>query len=657
MDKNTIIGFLLIIAVVIGFTWYTTPSKEEVAAQQRHQDSIAQVQAQQIKTDLAEVDSLTKKTANSENKVDEFFAVQSTSVTATDSLGNLSNDSTRKTAPINEEKIVSLENEKIKVDLSTKGGQIVKVHLKGFSNYNKDSLSLFGDHSQMTLMLTNNKSLPLSTENALFIPIVGKDNKTLTMRLAYSDEKHIDFIYAIAPDSYIIKFDIVAVGMKDLLSRESQNSFVVKWNYAQKRNEKSIKNENRYSGIHYKYNGQSVEELGNSKDKKEEINNPVRWVAFKDQFFATTIIGDEPFESSLLSSKLLDTEKQQEYLKDYEATLYSPVSVENNGVLRVGYKIFTGPLEYYLLKGYDDGVKENEKQLDLDQLIPLGWTLFRWVNQYFVIPLFSWLSSLGLPIGLVILLLTVIVKLIISPLTFKSFMSSAKMRVLRPQIEEINKKFPKQEQAMDRQQATMALYSKAGVSPMAGCIPMLLQMPILLALFAFFPSAIELRHQSFLWASDLSTYDAILEWNANIPLISWALGNHLSLFCILMTVTSIVYTKFNMDATNTGQQQMPGMKWMMYLMPVFFLFVLNDYPSGLTYYYFLSTLITILLTLIFRWTINEDKVLAKLEANKLKPKKKSGFMAKLEEAQRLQQQQAREQSKKNNRGGNSKGKR
>ena len=225
-------------------------------------------------------------------------------------------------------------------------------------------------------------------------------------------------------------------------------------------------------------------------------------------------------------------------------------------------------------------------------------------------------------------------------------MSSAKMRVLRPQVEEINAKFPKQEQAMERQRATMDLYSKAGASPLSGCIPMLLQFPILAALFMFFPSAIELRQQSFLWAPDLSTYDAIFEWETNIPLLSSWLGNHISLFCVLMTVTNIVYTKFNMDATNTGQQQMPGMKWMMMLMPIIFLFVLNNYPSGLTYYYFLSTLITILLTLSFRLLINEEKLLKKLEENKKKPKKKSGFMARLEEAQRLQQQQAKARAKK-----------
>ena len=267
------------------------------------------------------------------------------------------------------------------------------------------------------------------------------------------------------------------------------------------------------------------------------------------------------------------------------------------------------------------------------------------MNQYFVIPLFDFLGGFISNYGLLIFLLTVIVKLILFPLTYKSYISSAKMRVLRPQVEEINAKYPGQEQALERQKATMELYSRAGASPMSGCLPMLLQMPILIALFMFFPSAIELRHQSFLWANDLSTYDAIVSWEANIPLISSYFGNHISLFCLLMTITNIVYTKFNMEMTNTGQQQMPGMQAMMYLMPLMFLVFFNQYASGLTYYYFISTLITIMQTIFFRFTIDEEKLLAKLEANKRKPMKRSGFMKRLEEMQKMQEEQLRKQKK------------
>ena len=265
------------------------------------------------------------------------------------------------------------------------------------------------------------------------------------------------------------------------------------------------------------------------------------------------------------------------------------------------------------------------------------------MNQYFVIPLFDFLGKFIPNYGLLIFLLTVIVKLILYPLTYKSYISSAKMRVLRPQVEEINAKYPGQDQALERQKATMELYSRAGASPLSGCLPLLLQMPILIALFMFFPSAIELRHESFLWANDLSTYDAIVSWETYIPIITPYFGNHISLFCLLMTITNIIYTKYNMDMTNTGQQQMPGMKLMMYLMPLMFLVFFNQYASGLTYYYFISMLISIVQTLIFRFTINEEKLLAKLEANKRKPMKKSGLMKRLEEAQRMQEEQLKKQ--------------
>jgi len=420
--------------------------------------------------------------------------------------------------------------------------------------------------------------------------------------------------------------------------------FQLHWSQKMRRQEKSIKNEQRYSHLSYKYVGGDVKELSSDKNDQIEVKEPSKWIAFKNQFFAPILIADDKIETALLDSRTLQTNDSSKYLKTCDATLYVPAKLEMNGqALNAGFTYYLGPMSYSLLKKYDSEIKDVNKQLDLDKLVPLGWTLFRWINQYFVIPIFDLLKNTGLSMGIVILLLTIIVKLIISPLTYKSFMSSAKMRVLRPQVEELSAKYPKQEQSMEKQQATMALYNKAGVNPMSGCVPLLLQMPILIALFQFFPNAIELRQQSFLWASDLSTYDAIIEWGTHIPLI----GTHLSLFCILMTITNVIYTKFNMEMTNTGQQQMPGMKWMMYLMPIVFLFVLNDFPSGLTYYYFLSLLITILLTIAFRYIIDEDKVLAKLEANKAKPKKKSGFMARLEEAQRMQQQQMKDKNKTN----------
>ncbi|MDU1889694.1 MAG: membrane protein insertase YidC [Dysgonomonas sp.] len=636
MDKNSIIGFVLIAAVIIGFTLLSTPSEEDIARQreQRIKDSIEYAQ-----TLAAEKVDAVKDTAQpkKENAVDDFFAAPvEDSIPSLDSL-SVSAQQT--------EQVFTLENSKVKVDISSKGGRVISAQLKEFSRYDGDSLYLFEkDDSEFSLLLTNKQRKVLKTSDLIFTSIPTQDKNSLIMRFAYADNQYIDFVYKLADDDYMLKYDINLVGLQSMLDRDKADIFEIQWAQKMRRQENSVKNEQRYSHLSYKYIGGDVEELSADKNDQVEVKEPSKWIAFKNQFFAPILIADEKIETALLDSKALVTDEKSDYLKTCSAHIYVPAQVDmNNGIMHAGFTYYMGPMSYSLLKSYDSHIDDASRQLDLDKLVPLGWTLFRWVNQYFVIPVFNLLKGTGMSMGIVILLLTLIVKLVISPLTFKSFMSSAKMRVLRPQVEEISAKFPKQEQAMEKQQATMALYNKAGVNPMSGCVPLLLQMPILIALFSFFPNAIELRHESFLWATDLSTYDAIISWKTHIPLI----GTHISLFCILMTITNIIYTKFNMEMTNTGQQQMPGMKWMMYLMPLIFLFVLNDYPSGLTYYYFLSLLITIIMTIAFRYLIDEDKVLAKLEANKAKPKKKSGFMARLAEAQRLQQQQLNERNKSN----------
>lgn len=633
MDKNTITGLILIAAVLIGFTLLNKPSAEDIAKQkeQLQKDSIAYAQTRQQEAVL--IDTLAKK----ESKVTDFFTAQQT-----DSIKSSTDTLQVSQQP---EQFVTLENDKVKIIFSTKGGQMISAQLKEYLHYDEASpLYLFDNDGDFSLELTNKDKKSLHTKDLTFTPVETQDKNSLIMRFAYSDSQYIDFVYRLAEDDYMLKYDINLVGLQSMLERNSMDMFQIHWFHKMRRQEKSIKNEQRYSHICYKYVGGDVKELSNSKNDQIELKEPSKWIAFKNQFFAPILIADDKIETALLDSKILQTDDSSKYLKTCDATLFVPAKLEMNGqALSTGFSYYLGPMSYTLLKNYDSEVKDANKKLDLDKLVPLGWTLFRWINQGLVIPIFNLLKDSGLSMGIIILLLTIIVKLIISPLTYKSFMSSAKMRVLRPQVEELSAKFPKQEQAMEKQQATMALYNKAGVNPMSGCVPMLLQMPILIALFSFFPNAIELRQQSFLWADDLSTYDAIITWSNSIPLI----GTHISLFCILMTITNVIYTKFNMEMTNTGQQQMPGMKWMMYLMPVVFLFMLNDYPSGLTYYYFLSLLITILLTIAFRYIIDEDKVLAKLEANKAKPKKKSGFMARLEEAQRMQQQQMKEKNKTN----------
>lgn len=405
------------------------------------------------------------------------------------------------------------------------------------------------------------------------------------------------------------------------------------------RNEQGRTFEERNSAIYYKVKGDSPEDLSANEDESENLSAAIKWVAFKNQFFSSVIIPKAAFSSADLKSVVLKDDP--DYLKqmDMEATL--PYGVQDGTA--VSFDFFFGPNDYPMLSDLDNVIGADE-DLDLNRLVPLGWGIFRWVNQLIIIPVFSFLGSFVSNYGIIILLLTIFIKIILFPFTYKSYKSQAKMRVLAPEIKEINDKYPGNENAMQRQQATMALYSRVGASPFSGCLPMLLQLPVLIAMFSFFPSAIELRGQSFLWAKDLSAPDSIFTLPFSIPFY----GSHVSLFCLLMTVVNIIYTKINM-ANQPGGNSMPGMKWMTYMMPVMFLFLFNDYASGLSYYYFLSLLITIIQTWAARKFIDEKKVRAELMANAKKPKKKSGFMARLEEAQRQQQAALRAQQQKGKR--------
>lgn len=644
MDKNSIVGFLLIAAVFFGYFYFSKPTEEQLASQKRYQDSIAHVQNLQTEKEKKTVQQKGGQTA----EVASFVASSSTdSASASQKTAD-----TLASAKTGKEQIVTLENEQVKIDFSTLGGKMIRAQLKDHKRFDGTPLFLFNvNDADFGISLKNKNGAEFKTSDKNFTPILSGDKKSLTMRLNLSEAQYIDFIYNLQPNSSMMKYDINMVGLAEVLSRDNSEYIQVDWSSKLPRQEKGDTFEKKYSHLSYKFVGGDVDALSDSKSESKDIPDPLKWIAFKNQYFTTTLISDNNLSNVTLSTKPIESEN---YIKDYGASFYSPVSVNGKNI-STGFRFYLGPVDYSKLRALDKDVKDKDQQLDMDKLVPLGWTLFRWVNQYFVIPLFNLLSSWGFSVGIIILLMTIIVKLILAPFTFKAFMSSAKMRVLRPQIQTINEKYPNKDQMMERQKATMDLYGRAGVSPMGGCLPMLLQMPILLALFSFFPSAIELRQHSFLWAHDLSAYDAIVSWNSNIPVITSWFGNHISLFCLLMTVTNVVYMKFSMEQQDTGQQQIPGMKMMMYMMPLMMLFVLNKYPSGLTYYYFISTLITILLTVGFRYFVDEDKVLAKLEENKKKPrKKKSGFMARLEEAQRMQQQQARQQPKGKG-GGNNKG--
>ena len=654
MDKNTIIGLLLITAIIIGFSIYNRPSQEQLAAQQQTRDSIQQAEKLRAEPDVQPITPDTGKAALEQgSSVSDFFSAGSplqsiagdslpvTGIEISDTLA------VSEQLPAIKETVV-LENEKVRLLLSTHGGNIESVQLKGYLRYTGDSLYLFeGDEARFNMDLYNRNSVRLSTENEIFTPIRSADGRSVTMRLQNTPGQYIDFVYTLPADEFMMNFDVRVAGMRNGLHPESLTNFKMNWEQKVRQQEKGRMFENRYTRIHYKYDRQDVQKLSETKNDRKELPDQLKWFAFKDQYFSAVVIGRKPFSNTILTSEVLT---ESDHIKDYKAEVWVPGDVDaEKDLITAGFNYYFGPVHYKTLKAYDKGVSDSSQKLQLEEIVYLGYRWLSWVNKWFAIPVFNYFLSLNWGMGLIILILTLMVKLVISPLTYKSYISSAKMRVLRPQIHEIEKKFPGKEQdmMMKRQQATMELYNKVGVSPMSGCLPMLIQMPVLLALFFFFPSAIELRQQGFLWADDLSTYDSLISWSGDIPFITKYVGNHISIFCLLMTAVNVIYTKFNMNTMDTGQQTMPGMKHMPIFMSVFMFFFLNSYPAGLNYYYFLSTLYTIVITLLMKQFINEDKILLQLEQNKKKPKKKSGFMSRLAEAQKLQEKQARERAKEN----------
>ena len=544
---------------------------------------------------------------------------------------------------------VLLENDVLKLELSAKSGSITRAELKKYdteyssdeTEKRKEKVVIFeGDRNRFNFQLPLPQ--PVETADLCFTPRQLNDS-TVLMALDMGDGAYWGMEYTLPKgESYVVRLRIVQNAMADIVQSNARN-LGLDWQQDLHRQEKGKMFEERNSGIYYKFAGGSVEHLSESKNDSEERQSKVRWIAFKNQFFSTVMIADRPFNTADFSSEII---KGQDYLKSMTAAAVVNDYDWNSGN-PVNFHLFIGPNLYPLLSHLDKEVEAGE-DLKMTKLIPLGWSLFRWINTGVIIPVFTFLGKFISNYGIIILLLTIFIKLVLFPLTYKSYKSQAKMRVLAPDIKAINDKYPGAENAMIRQQKTMALYSKAGASPMSGCLPMLLQMPILFAMFSFFPSCIELRGQSFLWAHDLSAPVAIISWSGNIPFITEYFGNHISLFCLLMTATNIIYTYINMQ---NQPSTMPGMKWMMYLMPLFFLVFFNNYAAGLSYYYFLSLLITIIQTYAFRYIIKEEDVRKAMAEASKKPRKKSGFMARLEEMQRQQQAMLREQQKQQQRGG------
>ena len=636
MDKNTWIGFALIAAIIVGFSFLNRPSQEELAERKRVQDSIALVQA-------AEWEAKQKSAQIAE----QLQAAQTANTTTPEVLAEQIANLYGPFAPATQgqEGLITLENSKIKIAIDRRGGRIAKAELKEYKAYG-DSVNprcLFqNDESSLSFTLLTNTTRILATRDLYFSEVSQITNEegstVLTMRLNTNIEDcYLDFVYTLPADDYMVGMSMQPHNMQLALA-PNMASIEMQWNQLIPQQEKGRKFEEKYAQLQYMFVGGDIEKLSEVKADRQKESARIKWIGYKDQFFSTVMIAEDGFESSEMESALAGAHTR--YIKEYKTKASLPLDITGKSTTDLRY--YFGPNHYNTLKAYDKDVESAEK-LHLNELVPLGWKIVAWINKILVIPMFDLFMSWGLHIGIVILLMTLVIKLILLPFVFASNKSTAKMRVLKPQLDEINAKYPP-EKMQERQQATMALYQKAGVSPMSGCLPMLFQFPVLMAMFWFLPTAIELRGQSLFWADDLSTYDAIITWSHPIPIF----GTHLSLFCLIMTVVNIVYTHITMQ-TQSGGQEMKMMRWMMYLMPLMFLFFFNDYAAGLSYYYFISLLFTIIQTMIFRWAVDDKKVLAEMEANAKKKgtQKKSGFAARLEAMQREQQRLAREQAKKN----------
>ena len=617
MDKNTITGLLLIIAILIGYSIWSSPSKEEIARMQRQRDSIFnanQEEQARLKEELRKSEEQARQSyidaddSHHHRERQNQFGIFAHAINGKDS-------------------IITMENELMKLNVSTKGGRPYSVELKEYKRHDKSPLILFdGDSTVFGFKFFTKNHREIATNNLYFKPLteerhihVASDSATLVMRLNAGDTAYIEYRYTMKPEDYMVDFDVNMVNMNNEIA-SNQSIINFDWQVYSPRQEKGSKNENQYTSLFYKYHQEDIEQLSSVKDSdSKEVRMRLDWVVFKQQFFSWGLIAKQNFANADLQFA-----KQDEYsrfTKKFDALIGMRFET-NQDNQTIPMSLYFGPNHYNALKEYGIG---------LEQLVFLGRIIIRGINRFVIIPMFNWLGKFVNSYGIIILLMTIIIKVCLLPLTFKSFMSSARMRVLKPQIDEINQRIPK-EKAMERQQAVMALYKKVGVSPMGGCLPMLLQFPILFAMFRFFPTSIELRQQSFLWATDLSTYDSILDLPFTIPFY----GDHVSLFTLLMTVTTIFSMRISSGQTDTSA--MPAMKYMMYFMPVMLLFVLNSFSAGLTYYYFVSNLFTILQNEIFKRSIDESKILAQLHANSAKPVKKSKFQQRLEQIQKQQQQ-------------------
>lgn len=613
MDRNSIIGIILIAAILIVYSVINQPSKDEIERAKHRRDSLELVR-QQNEAKQQKAKKAIEQTAEPEEQLQETYQKEN----LVKKYGNFASSAE------GEKEFASVENDLMKIKFTNKGGRIYSVELKDYKTYTQKPLILFdGDSTVFGLnFFSQNKSiitneLFFNLENEKNYYVVENDEQSITYRLYASEDKYIEYVYTVYPGTYMMDFDIHFVGINEIIA-SNLSVIDLKWSMYSPQQEKGADNENMYTTIGYKYYQDDVNTLSSrGKDENsEELNTRVKWISFQQQFFSSILVAENFFTNAVVEFNNLPNSSK--YLKHFRSTIGIPFDYEKEST--VPLQFYFGPNHYTTLK---------KQGLEFERIIPLGWGIFGWINRFVVIPVFNFLDNFIANYGLIILILTILIKTVLFPLTYKSYLSSAKMRVLKPEIDLINKKFPKKEDAMKKQQATMALYKKSGVNPMGGCIPMLIQFPILIALFRFFPSSIELRQKSFLWADDLSSYDSILDLPFDIPFY----GDHVSLFTLLMALALFFSTKINSGQMGDSNQQMPGMKFMMnYMMPVMLLFFFNGYSAGLSYYYFLSNVITMGQTLIIRRFVDDESLLKKLHENKKKPVKKSKWQQRLEEA-------------------------
>ena len=632
MNKNNIIGFLLIALVLIGFSWYTQPSAEEQRAA-FVQDSIAKAKHAEI--EKASKAAAAKRQANAKAKIE----ADSTALFYSALKG--------------QEKKIVLKNEKVELTLNTKGGTVEKAVIKGYVGHNiqvKDGsadqkdVTLFDGKDQSLKFMLEAKEANIITSDLYFTPSNVTDS-TVTMTAVAGEGKTLSMTYKLGKD-YMLHMSFSAQGMEGLFS-PNYNKMDIDWSDKARQQERGFMFENRYTTLTY-HNAEGGTDYLNEGSEKidEKIEETTDWVSFKNQFFSAIIVAKDNFDKDAFMTSI-PQEKGSGYLKLFQAKMKT--AFDPTGKKASEFEFYFGPNDFQILKNTE---KESTfgKDLEFQRLVYLGWPIIRWINRFFTLYVFDWLSKV-FPMGVVLILITLLLKLITYPMVKKSYMSSAKMRVLKPKLETATAQYNKPEDQMQKQQAMMAEYAKYGVSPLSGCLPMLIQMPVWIAMFNFVPNAIQLRGEHFLWMNDLSTYDPIFEWNTNI----WMIGDHLSLTCILFCVANLLYSWMTMRQQRdqmVGQQaeQMKMMQWMMYLMPLMFFFMFNDYSSGLNFYYFISLSFSAAIMWTLRKTTNDEKLLAILEKryqeNKCNPKKANGLMARMQALQELQRQQQEEMMRK-----------